>query len=548
MDTNQLAVIYARYSSEGQREASIEDQVRNCRRLCEERGWSVLKVYEDRAISGATWLRPGYQEMLADARAKKFNIIVAEALDRLSRDQAETATLYKRMQFGQIRIVTRADGEVAEIHVGLKGTMNALFLKDLAMKTHRGLEGLVLQGKNPGGKAYGYRVIRSAPSPNGEIERGGLEIVPAEAEIVRRIFKEFAAGASPRTIARRLNADGIPGPRKAWRDGTIRGHDTRGTGILRNTLYVGRRRWNKQEYLHDPETGRRVARLRAPEDEVSADVPDLRIVDQADWDAVQARLDASREAPRSQKQRQTKFWEHRRPKHLFTGLIFCGTCGGVMENTGQDYMTCRAARSGAGCNNRKSVRRSRIEQVVLDGLKSRLMKPEMVQAFIRGFTARINQERATAELTKSSAQSELARVTKRLQGLYDAIADGLRTPGLRDQLLDLETKQTELQRQIEDAPAPEPRLHPGLADRYRDMVADLQASLADPAGRVQAAHIIRGLVERITVRQDKAGQLIELTGNILKLLTLAGGGVPAPYQSSVKVVAGAGFEPTTFRL
>jgi site-specific DNA recombinase len=188
------------------------------------------------------------------------------------------------------------------------------------------------------------------------------------------------------------------------------------------------------------------------------------------------------------------------------------------------------------------VKRSRVEHVVLDGLKSRLMKPEMVQAFIRGFTDRMNHERATAELAKSAAASQLARLKKKLRGYYDAVADGIRTPGIREQILELESKQEGLQRQIEDAAASEPRLHPRLADTYRDMMADLQASLADPAGRDQAAQIIRGLVERITVRQDATGQIIELTGNILKLLPLAGGGVPAPYQSSVKVVAGAGFD------
>src|SRR5262249_47727648 len=135
------AAIYARFSSEGQREASIEDQNRNCCRLCEQMDWPVTELYSDRAISGATTLRPGYQRMLSDAPLRKFDFIVAEGLDRLSRDQAAIATLFKQLSFLGIRIVTCAEGEVNELHVGLKGTMNALFLKDLAMKTHRGLEG-----------------------------------------------------------------------------------------------------------------------------------------------------------------------------------------------------------------------------------------------------------------------------------------------------------------------------------------------------------------------------------------------------------------------
>ena len=104
------AVIYARYSSENQHEASIEDQVRNCRRLIEDRSWNLGEVYADRAISGVTSLRPDYQRLLAHAREKQFDVVVAEGLDRLSRDPEATAGLYKLMTFLGIAIVTRAEG------------------------------------------------------------------------------------------------------------------------------------------------------------------------------------------------------------------------------------------------------------------------------------------------------------------------------------------------------------------------------------------------------------------------------------------------------
>jgi DNA invertase Pin-like site-specific DNA recombinase len=119
------AVIYARYSSENQREASIEDQIRLARAHIEDRGWTFLHAYNDRAISGASALRPGYQRLLAHARAGQFDVVVAEALDRLSRDQEDVAALYKRLSFAGIRIVTLAEGEITELHVGLKGTMTS---------------------------------------------------------------------------------------------------------------------------------------------------------------------------------------------------------------------------------------------------------------------------------------------------------------------------------------------------------------------------------------------------------------------------------------
>jgi len=194
------AVIYARYSFDGQSEASIEDRVRNCRQLCEQKGWEVAEVYADRAITGATsLLRPAYQKLMADARVDRFDVVIAEALDRLSREQVTTAALFQQLTFLGIMLFTRAEGEVNELHIGLKGTMNALFLKDLAIKTHRGIEGRVRHGKSGGGRAYGYRVAHQ-PAEDGNVTRGDHEIVEAEAAIVRRIFAEFATGKSPRAM------------------------------------------------------------------------------------------------------------------------------------------------------------------------------------------------------------------------------------------------------------------------------------------------------------------------------------------------------------
>jgi hypothetical protein len=361
--------------------------------------------------------------------------------------------------------------------------------------------------------------------------------------LVRRIHAEFAAGKSPRSIARDLNRDGIKGPSgKLWRDTTIRGNATRRTGILRNNLYVGERLWNKQGYRRNPETGKRVARPREERERIAANVPELRIVDQAVWEAVQARLDAIRASPRSQKQRKSEFWKHRRAKHLLTGLVACGECGGLMAAIGKDYLACTAARSGAGCSNRKSVKRARVEEVVLEGLKAQLMAPELVEEFIGAFHEELNAQSSAQELRRVAHQAELTRTTKKLKGLYDAIADGLRTPGLKDQLLGLEARQAELTQLIESAPPPAPRLHPKLAEVYRATVADLHAALNDPSARTEAAEILRGLIERITVRADAQGHLVELTGDIVKLLTLRGGSVPDPFQSSVKVVAGARFD------
>ena len=143
MNAAPRAVIYARYSSENQREASIEDQVRTCKARIEAEGWNLVATYTDYAQSGASHLRPGYQKLLADGRSGAYDVVVAEALDRLSRDQEHVAALFKHLSFAGVKIITLAEGEIGALHVGLKGTMNALYLTDLRQKVWRGLEGRV---------------------------------------------------------------------------------------------------------------------------------------------------------------------------------------------------------------------------------------------------------------------------------------------------------------------------------------------------------------------------------------------------------------------
>ena len=179
--------IYARYSSEAQSATSIDDQLRLCKERLAREGWELVQVYRDAALSGASTMRPGYQALLEGAREAAFDVLLAEALDRLSHDQEDVAALFKRLRFAGIRLVTLAEGEISELHVGLKGTMNALFLKDLADKTRRGLRGRIAAGRSAGGNAYGYRVVVPG-ALKGDRARGQQVIDPEEAAVVRRIF------------------------------------------------------------------------------------------------------------------------------------------------------------------------------------------------------------------------------------------------------------------------------------------------------------------------------------------------------------------------
>jgi DNA invertase Pin-like site-specific DNA recombinase len=274
------AVIYARFSTDLQSASSIDDQVRLCRERIEQDGHELTNVYTDRAMSGASLIRPGIQSLVQDASRGAFDLVYTEALDRISRDQEDVAGVFKRLRFADVKTMTLAEGEISELHVGLKGTMNALFLKDLADKTRRGLRGRVEAGRSGGGNAYGYDVVRT--SSDGTVEAGERRINIGEAKVVHRIFGAYSQGVSPRGIAKTLNREGILGPSGAtWGPSTINGNRERGTGILNNELYIGKLVWNRLRYMKDPATGKRRSRLNSEKEWIIKDVPELRSGDLA---------------------------------------------------------------------------------------------------------------------------------------------------------------------------------------------------------------------------------------------------------------------------
>ena len=193
--------IYARYSSENQREASIADQFRICREFAQRQGWHdrgrVLGPCDLRRDADAARL-PG-----DDGRAlrKKVDVVLAESLDRFSRDQEDTAGLFKRLTFAGVSIVTLAEGDITFLHIGLKGTMNAMFLKELADKTRRGLRGRVELGKAGGGVSFGYRIVRRFE--NGVVSTGEREIVPEEADDHSAHLQATTSQARHRSRSRR---------------------------------------------------------------------------------------------------------------------------------------------------------------------------------------------------------------------------------------------------------------------------------------------------------------------------------------------------------
>ena len=192
---------------------SIDAKGDDVLRALERQGWTIAEEYSDHAVSGTTLLRPGFQALMRDALNRRFDVVLAESLDRFSRDQEDTAGLFKRLTFAGVNIVTLAEGDITHLHIGFKGTMNALFLKDLAEKTHRGLRGRIEDGKSAGGLCYGYRVVKAFNG--GSVTTGEREIESQEAAVVLRVFRDFVAGISPKQIAKESESRGCAG--SVWR-------------------------------------------------------------------------------------------------------------------------------------------------------------------------------------------------------------------------------------------------------------------------------------------------------------------------------------------
>ncbi len=513
----QKVAIYARYSSDLQSDASIEDQIRICSERAKHEGWKIINTYTDHGISGASLMRPGIQMLMQDAMAGKFDIVLTEALDRLSRDQEDIAGIYKRIIFADSKIITLSEGEVSDIHIGLKGTMNALFLKDLAAKTHRGLSGRIEKGKSGGGLCYGYLVVKQFDS-NGEAIRGDREIIEEEAEIIRQIFRDYAAGVSPKKIAASLNKQAIPCPSgKAWGASTIYGNRRRGTGIVNNELYIGRLIWNRQKFIKDPDTGKRLARLNPEEEWKITEVPHLRIVDQDLWEQAKSRQKVLDSKP--------QFWAKQRPKNLFSFLLACGCCGGGMSKVSADRYGCSTSRNKGTCDNRLTIKQDNLEHTILEALQHHLMTPDLVEVFCSEYTKHINELRSTRNVAINRYRKELKKLEVEKEKLIQAIKDGVSGTEIKGPMNKIVERREELEGFLagkEEAPV---LLHPNMSMRYQNEVNALRESLNKEDARAQAAELLRSLIDKIilTPKANGTDYAIDLHGDLAGILTVSAG-------------------------
>lgn len=501
---------YARYSTDMQREASIADQVRNCEKYAQREGWQIIRSYADKGISGTKTDRPQYQQMLADAQAHQFDCLLVDDLSRLHRDDIETKQTIRRFRFWKVRLIGVSDGfdsnaKGYKLIAGMRGMLNDVYIDDLREKTHRGMAGQALAGLNSGGRVYGYRHIpiedpkRKDQYGRPEIVGAKREIDKAQAKVVVRIFERYADGLPPAKICAELNADGIKSPRGGtWSCSCIYGDPKHGSGLLNQPLYIGKKFWNRNRRIRNPDTGRYHWEANPQADWIEVDQPELRIVPQQLWDRVKARQkEVSKASDGIQARLHAKARTGAGPKYLLSSLLKCGKCGGNYVISGAHTYGCanNLNRGDAVCENRIRVSKTLVEKVILAAIKTDLFQPDMVDLF-KAECRRILRERQTrSNRNDDDAKRQLARVDREIANLMTAIKAGIVTISTKAELEKLEAERAKLERSLKVSAAPIDNIEvmlPRMIDTYQALVADLPNSVGRDMSK--ARNVVRELV------------------------------------------------------
>lgn len=497
---------YCRFSSDKQLETSIEDQLRNVRAHCDRVGWPAPIVFRDLELSGARADRPGYRAMLDAGARSEFDVLLVDDTYRLARDQVELPRAIRELKFRGIRVVGVSDGfdtdrEGYKLEMGMRAIMGEAYLDNLAKTTHRGLTGRALKGFCAGGLPYGYRVTST----------GERSIDPAQREIVCEIFQKYSSGTPPRSIAAALNARGVRAGRGGtWCASAIYGDMKRGIGILANQIYRGRMIWNRSHWPKDLDGRRR--RVERPESEwIITEHPELRIVDEALWQRVQARFAEVRHRMPSSRH------PGARPKYLLSGLMKCGSCGATMVVVDRYRYGCAANKDrGPGvCTNGIRVARSLVEDRLLQVVREDLLSEQAFQAFAAG----AREVLKTGAPDVASARRALLEAERVRANLVENIRQGVVSPAVRAALLQAEADVAGASEALERLQAFQPAQ---LLPRAREVQQRLVAKLGRVDDVVAARDALREILGEVRLIPEAGHLVAELDGGMSKIDVVAG--------------------------
>lgn len=504
------AAIYARYSTEQQRRSSLEDQIRACRERASREGISVDEalVFRDAAATGATTQRKGLQRLLRAAEAKRFDVLLVEDVSRISRDTADATELLRRFQRWGVRVIGVADGVDTATDSGVMAFQLRAVLAEQEreagrQRTRRGLAGRARQGFATGLLPYGYTTVPVADD-DGEPTGKKIVIDPAAAKLVRRIFAQYADGHSLQSIAKTLNDEGLPPPRRgrgrtrAWSSTGIR-------EMLHNEAYTGRWTYGRTRRDLDPLTSKRLVRPGDPASVVRREDPSLRIVDEALWTKTRQRLAAIRAGYAGRRGGDAA--GGRANAHLVSGLLRCALCARAMTiHTGSSatYYTCPNAWKSGSCANRGHLREDDAIGAVL-GLVHQRVQSAPAKAYLA--------ERVAVGLTAASRsepievlEEGLEELERKLGRLVAAIEEGNAAESIRRRISELEAQRATMKATLDQERA---KLHEVtdklVATNIVARTAALRSVLAVDA--VRARERLRPLFRsrRLRVRFDGQG-------------------------------------------
>ena len=548
---------YARYSSDRQSPASIQDQLRMCREYAERQGWVFLEghVYADESLSGAGADRPELirLQQAASSVPRTFDVVLIDDTSRMSRNQGETARIVEGLNFLGIRIVAVSQGidtedEQADVLMTVHGLVDSLYIKELAKKTHRGLEGRALQGLHTGGRCFGYENV---------VETTGvrLRINPTEAATVRRIFEMATDSCSLKTIAKTLNKEGVTAPRPrsgkqyaTWCPTAIR-------EMLRRDLYMGRVIWNRSRFVKQPGTNKRLRRERPKNEWRITEQPELRIIDEALWERVQTRLAFvaqafSRGLPAGLYRRAAS------SPHLLTGLLKCGSCGAdlvIVTGRGKgDHQRygCPQNYYRAACPNKLKERADWLEDRLLSELQQAVLRPEVVDYALQEFERQLAGSLAELSSQVSRMRQRREQIQQELRRLVETVASCGHSATLVEAINSREQELGEITQRLFAAQPDSVSAHVSKIRRFvSERLGDIRQLLYADVRRakIELAKHVSG-IRMLPQPEGKKGHYIA-TGEWNLLGGYAEGvGHQDGSEKRVGMVAGEGFEPSTFGL
>ena len=524
------AAIYARYSSDNQRETSIADQYHLGDVRVQREGWLPALQFSDSEISASTptLLRAGGRALMEAVRAKRIDVLIIESLDRCWRDIVDQERTIREIERHDVRILGISDGydsqrEGRELQRVIIGGVNQQYLRDLAKKTHRGLLGQTERGYHAGGLSYGYRTVVAGVDAKGEPIGHRLEVHEEQAKWVRWCFERYAEAWAPRRIAYELNRLGVPSPRgSSWAVSALYGQPKYGTGILRNDLYRGIYIWNRSQWVKDYDTGRRRRLERPREQWQTKERPELRIVSDELWAEAQARLSGpKRTLPGGVR------------RTALAGILKCGHCGGSVTATNSLVYSCTAAydRGPTVCGGVR-VNRKVLNAAVVEIARNEVLNDDAIAAMRQEVAALMRTMEREHVDTSRTARARLVTIEREIARLVDAVAASGWSSAIAERLKKAEAERKQLQAGTVEPVVMPPTMIPRLIERYRAKVSELPSLIENNPD--QAREALAELLGEIELTRGEDGSVWAHVANFGDVF--------------LDLVAGAGFEPTTFGL